>query len=242
MSRQAESSARRVGRGLCGCLLDCSPGEFPGLLNSPGIDMVEWRIDEFARKYSNEQLTPFFEVLSTSSRHALLATNRPEREMGSFIGPEELRLDMLDRAVRSGAEWVDLEHDIADDNVTRFRRTGAKVLVSRHSPAETPSRRDLRAWLEKMCKTGADALKIATYAHGEEDNLRVLELIPLARKEFQTDLIAFCMGPAGKWSRFACLFLGSPWTYTQLPDQPRAAPGQLSVAEVRTVLDIVERL
>jgi 3-dehydroquinate dehydratase type I len=87
-----------------------------------------------------------------------------------------------------------------------------------------------------MRKTGADALKIVTMARTGEDNLRVLELIPLAAKEFGIDLVAFCMGPEGKWSRLVSIFLGSPWTYAQLAGQSAAAPGQISVSEVSALM------
>ena len=118
--------------------------------------------------------------------------------MGAFAGREDVRLRMLEDAAKSGADWIDLEHDACVDMIAPLREAGAKVLLSWHSPAETPGRKILRAKLESMCKPGADALKIVTMAQSDEDNLRVLELIPLARKELGVDLIAFCMGPAGK--------------------------------------------
>ncbi|MEN6440615.1 MAG: type I 3-dehydroquinate dehydratase [Syntrophobacter sp.] len=235
------TGSRRVGRGICGCLLNCELDEFSGYLNHPNIDMVEWRIDEFLLRHPRERMPLFNGKISASPRHALMATNRPVRELGSFEGPEDLRLKTIEEAAVAGAEWVDIEHDVALQFVPRFHEAGARVLVSWHSPAETPSGRDLRARLEKMCKTGADAIKIATLARTDEDNLRVLELIPLARKEFNIDLIAFCMGSAGKWSRIAALFLGSPWTYARMPGQPPAAPGQLSAEEIGTVVDLMER-
>ena len=150
--------------------------------------------------------------------------------MGAFAGREDLRLRMLEDAAKSGADWIDLEHDAGVDDIAPFREAGAKVLLSWHSPAETPAREILRAKLESMRKTGADALKIVTMARSDEDNLRVLELIPLAGKEFGIDLVAFCMGPAGRWSRLVSIFLGSPWTYAQFEGQSATAPGQLSVS------------
>ncbi|MEM5789489.1 MAG: chorismate mutase [Syntrophobacteraceae bacterium] len=240
MAARGHYSPHRAGRGICGCLVNCSPEEFSDYINHPELDMVEWRIDEFCKSYSEERMVEFFTLLSASPRHGILVTNRPMREMGSYGGTEDERLELISRAVTAGAEWVDLEHDVAGDNIASFRNQGAKVLVSYHSPSETPSRASLRARLEAMCKTGGDAIKIATFARSEEDTLRVLELIPLARREFQTDLIAFCMGPAGRWSRPACLVFGSPWTYAFIPGQPPAAPGQLSTMEIRTVLDILE--
>ena len=181
----------------------------------------------------------FLSALSVKPRLPVIATNRPVREMGDFAGREDLRLSMLEEAAKSGAEWIDLEHDADVDYIARFRQAGAKVLVSWHSPAETPSREILHQKLESMRKRGADALKMVTFAQSGEDNLRVLELIPLAEKEFGIDLIAFCMGPAGKWSRLVSIFLGSPWTYAQFEGQSAAAPGQLSVSEMRALMCIL---
>jgi 3-dehydroquinate dehydratase I len=225
--------------GICGCLLDCTPEDFPGYLNYPGIDILEWRIDEFSRKFPEDRLNLFLKALSQSPRHPVIATNRPLREMGSFEGPDDLRLQMLSEAARSGADWIDLEHDVAQERITDFRKHDTKILVSWHNPAETPARLVLRSRLEKMCKTEADALKIVTTARTEEDNLRVLELIPLARREFDIDLIAFCMGPLGAWSRLVSVLLGSPWTYARIPGQATAAPGQFTVAQVRDLLEIM---
>jgi 3-dehydroquinate dehydratase I len=228
--------------GICGCLVECSSEEFPRWLNHPEVDLVEWRMDKFANRYSMEEMKSFLSVLSVKQRLPVIATNRPVQEMGAFAGREDLRLSMLEEAAKSGADWIDLEHHAGVDDIAAFRQAGAKVLLSWHSPAETPSRRILRAKLESMCKAGADALKIVTMAQSGEDNLRVLELIPLAGKEFGIDLIAFCMGPAGKWSRPVSIFLGSPWTYAQLEGQSAAAPGQLSVSELRTLIRCIDLL
>lgn len=227
--------------GICGCLVDCTPAEFAVCLNYPGVDLVEWRIDRFAAVLQDNELNSLFDLLSREGRHPVIATNRPVREIGEFAGSEELRLRMLVRAAEAGADWIDIEHDSGVKEYTDFRRYGGKVLVSWHNPLETPSREILRARLENMCKTGADAVKIVTLAQSDEDNLRVLELVPHARKEYGIDLIAFCMGPIGKWGRLASLFLGSPWTYAYLPGRSTAAPGQLSVSEMRDLLRIIGR-
>ncbi len=226
---------------ICGCLLECSPQEFPSWLNHAEVDLVEWRMDKFAENHSMEEMKSFFSALSVKQRLPVIATNRPVREMGAFAGPEDLRLGMLEEAAKSGADWIDLEQDAGADDIARFRQAGAKLLLSWHSPAGTPSKPILRAKLESMRKTGADALKITTLAQWADDNLRVLELIPLAGKELGIDLIAFCMGAAGKWSRLVNIFLGSPWTYAQFEGQSAAAPGQLSVSEMRALIRSIGR-
>ncbi len=221
---------------ICGCLVGCSSQEFSRWLNHPEVDLVEWRIDLFANRYSMEEMKSFFSTLSIKNRLPVIATNRPIREMGAFSGREDFRLSMLEEAAKCGAEWIDLEHDADLDRISGLRQAGAKVLLSWHDPVETPPREVLHAKLNLMRKTGADALKMVTLAKSSEDNLRVAELIPLAREEFGIGLIAFCMGEAGKWSRLANIFLGSPWTYAQFDEQSATAPGQLTVSELRMLI------
>ena len=222
--------------GLCGCLAECSPEEFPAWLRHPEVDMVEWRMDMSLEKSSPKRMEAFLTALSEGPRLPVIATNRPLREMGAFSGPEDLRLQMLQDAAKSGAEWIDLEHDADMGSMAAFREAGAKVLLSWHSTAGTPPREILHSKLESMSKAGADALKIATLARSDEDNLRVLELIPMAEKRFGIDLIAFCMGSAGRWSRVVSIFLGSPWTYAQFEGQSATAPGQFTVPEMRELI------
>ncbi|SPF39360.1 3-dehydroquinate dehydratase [Syntrophobacter sp. SbD1] len=222
---------------VCGCLVECSSQEFPGWLNHAEADLVEWRMDKFATRCPAGEMESFLTALRVRPRLPIIATNRPVREMGDFDGREDLRLSLLEEAAKSGAEWIDLEHDADMDYIDRFRQAGAKVLVSWHSPSGTPSRKILHQKLEILQKTGADALKMVTFAQSGEDNLRVLELIPLAEKEFGIDLIAFCMGPAGKWTRLVSIFLGSPWTYAQFEGQSATAPGQISVSGMRALIE-----
>lgn len=221
---------------ICGCLGECSLEKFPQWLNLPEIDLLEWRMDRFAHSRSPGEMRLFCEALRSKPRLPVIATNRPVRQMGDFQGDEDSRLSMLEDAARCGADWVDLEDDTSAENLARFKSTGARVLLSWHDPAGTPSEKFLRTKLEVMAKGGADALKIAALARSAEDNLRVLQLIPFARNEFGVDLVAFCMGPAGKWSRVASIFMGSPWTYAQLEGQFATAPGQFSAPALRALI------
>jgi len=236
---EGKEARPRIGTGICGCLAECSAEEFPVWLQYPDVDLIEWRMDLFAAKFTSGQMGFFLRALSRRPRLPVIATNRPLREMGAFSGREDLRLGMLEEAVKSGAEWIDLEHDSDIGCVAAFREAGARVLLSWHSPEGTPPGDVLRARLESMSMKGADALKIVTMARTHEDNLRVLELIPLSGKQFGVDLIAFCMGPAGTWSRIASVFLGSPWTYAQFEGRSATAPGQLTVPEMR---DLIRRI
>ncbi|NIS60800.1 MAG: type I 3-dehydroquinate dehydratase, partial [Proteobacteria bacterium] len=86
--------------------------------------------------------------------------------------------------------------------------------------------------------TGANIIKIVTYANTMEDNLRVLELIPHARKR-GLEIIAFCMGEMGRISRVMAALLGSYFSYASLEKGAESAPGQLTVQEMEVISRIV---
>jgi 3-dehydroquinate dehydratase-1 len=224
---------------LCGCMLDVPPNEIARFLSYPDVDLVEWRLDAFIRAHSLDLTLDSFSYLSAASRHAVVATNRPTWEGGAFEGSEELRLEVLKKAVGAGAEWVDLEGCLEEDRLQWFKASRAKVLLSHHNFSGTPDSAGLRSEAEELAKKQPHAIKIVTYANEPSDNLRVLDLIPFCRNELGMDAIAFCMGPLGRWSRAACLLLGSPWTYVQLEQQESAAPGQFGAAEMRALLEMI---
>ncbi|MGV8074099.1 MAG: type I 3-dehydroquinate dehydratase [Syntrophobacteraceae bacterium] len=225
---------------LCGCLTDVDdPDQVRLYLQHPEIDLLEWRLDSFIHRHSLESTVDALRNLSVTPRLPVLATNRPKREGGAYEGSEEARIKVLRKAVESGAEWVDIEDDVPAAELDSFRSEKVQVLLSHHDFNGTPTRSALQKLAERMAQKETHAVKIVTHAHTPEDNLKVLELIPFGRRELGRDVIAFCMGPLGRWSRLACILLGSPWTYVHLPAQPPAAPGQLNVEGMRALLDIM---
>jgi len=218
---------------LCGCFVHTSAEMLTKALHQPGLALLEWRLDIFLAANSMKETLEALELLREPQRLPVLVTNRPTREGGLFSRSEEERIGVLEKAVEAGAEWVDLEMDVNPEIVARFQSLGSRVLLSHHDFVSTPGDRELRKWTEQMAQRRPQAVKIVTQAKSPEDNLRVLGLIPWARGRLGQAPIAFCMGPMGCWSRLACLLLGSPWTYVQLPGQNAAAPGQLSLDDVK---------
>ncbi len=224
---------------ICGCLLNASMDELPRYLKHPHIDLLEWRLDSFIHNNGQRKAIQAMHTLSTLDRHPVVATNRPEREGGLFAGAEEERISVLQKAVEYGADWIDLEDDVHDDHLEWFQTADVRILISHHDFGKTPERVTLQRLVENMAKKGANAVKIATLAQCPEDNLKILDLITFGKKKLAVDVIAFCMGPLGRWSRLACVLLGSPWTYAQLTGQTSAAPGQLTVEELRAALELI---
>lgn len=221
---------------LCGSLLDASPLELGFYMNHPQVDLVEWRLDAFIGNSRSNSIAEGMRWLSTASRLPVLVTNRPVRMGGSFEGDEASRVQHLFRAGSAGADWIDLEADTPREMVEAARGQGFRILLSHHDFSMTPERKTLRRMIEMMAAQGPHAIKLVTFAHAHDDNLRLLELIPFGRRELGIEVIAFCMGDTGRWSRVACLLLGSSWTYVQLPEQASAAPGQYTALQMRAFL------
>ena len=210
---------------LCGCVTDVSPEKLRGLLHHPEVDLLEWRLDLFSMRYGLKETLAALAVLSSFPRHPVVATNRPKREGGMFEGTEEQRFEILRKAVEAGAEWVDLEDWVEEGRLRNFGGRNARLLLSHHDFSATPDRLALQRLAETMARKRPHAIKIVTYARTPEDNLRVLELIPFGRQELGMEVLAFCMGPLGRWSRLVSLLLGSPWAYVRFPSCHRPPKG-----------------
>jgi 3-dehydroquinate dehydratase-1 len=164
----------------------------------------------------------------------VIATNRLAAEGGRWQGDEAARLHLLTEALDQGVTGLDLE--LAADPAWRrelaSRRGETKLILSWHDFSGTPAAAQLDEVLEEMLDTEADIVKLVAMARQPEDNLRLLSLIPRAQARGK-DIIAFCMGPLGKWSRLAAPLLGSFLTFAPFSKQGASAPGQVTVNDLK---------
>jgi len=186
-------------------------------------------------------LQPELKRLFRTRPGKVIATNRLESEGGRWRGSEADRRRILEEALALGADCLDLE--LAADAAWRrelwSRRGSTKMILSWHDFSGTPESSRLEAVLQEMLAADADILKIVTQAREPADNLRVLSLIPQARAAGR-EIIAFCMGPAGKWSRVVAPYLGSFLTFAPFSKKGASAPGQLTVNEIRRLWKLMK--
>lgn len=156
----------------------------------------------------------------------VVITCRRQEDRGQWSGTEEQRLTVLREAIIGGADYVDLEIDVAP-SVPRYGDT--KRIVSYHNFEETPL--DLNRIYSEISKCDPDVIKIVTMANSQEDNLRILDLVRSAT----IPTVGFCMGEFGITSRLLCGQYGSPFTYAGFSRSREMAPGQLTFAEVRNL-------
>jgi len=190
--------------------------------------LAELRLDYLA--------DPDLPTLLAPPRGPVIVTNRLPAEGGRWQGSESRRQALLTQALTLGAEYVDVEFN-ADPQWRRdllAQRGRSRIILSWHDFAGDASPHRLADTLLAMCAAGADIVKIVAQAHTPADALALLALIPAAR-ERQQEIIAFAMGPAGKYSRLVAPLLGSYLTYAVLTPGQESAPGQLTVADCLAV-------
>lgn len=184
-----------------------------------GAELVELRLDWLSR-------LPNLGRLLEDSPCPVVITCRRRIDQGRWRGTEDQRRTILRSAIADGADYVDLEDDVATE-IPRYGKT--KRIISHHNFKETPSNLDeIHA---RMCKRDPDIIKLVTMANTPADNIRMLRLVEAA----DVPTIGFCMGETGLTSRILTGKYGAPFTYATFSTSRALAPGQLSFDEMRKI-------
>jgi len=197
-------------------------------------DMIEIRLDvmeEFDLK----------KIIGSATK-PVLVTYRSKKEGGRGSAGYGTRVRYLSDAMEASADYVDVEFSIPLEHRQKIfqKRGSCGIVVSLHVRNGTPSREKLEGVFKTMVATGADVVKIVTWARNREDNLRLLELIPRARA-IGIKIIAFCMGPLGRISRIASPLMGGYVTFASLESGEESASGQIPAPDMKKMLEILSR-
>ena len=205
------------------------------IARSAGLaDILELRMDLLADGDLKGLLTA---ARTAAPAVRVLVTNRP----GAATEAEKERIDVLLEAVNLGADYVDLELTTAAVWREKVRALiglnegRTRLIISHHDFERTPPRRDLIGLFNEAVRSGAQVTKIVTMARSPQDNLTLLSLLPYARRR-NWEIVAFCMGEQGKMSRVMAPLLGALFTFGALEQGFESAPGQLTVTEMRQIL------
>jgi len=186
-------------------------------LAEQGVELVELRLDYIRRSVNLRRLLEF--------RHCpVVATCRRKHEGGRWEHSESDRVMLLRTAIADGADYVDIEMDVAD-KIPRYGHT--QRIVSYHNFDETPD--NLEEIHHKMAQMDPDIIKIATMANNPIDNIKCLRLC----RDSEIPTTAFCMGEMGLISRVLCGRSGAPMTYATFSEDRQMAPGQLSYTQMK---------
>jgi 3-dehydroquinate dehydratase/shikimate dehydrogenase len=174
----------------------------------------------------------------------VIATFRRKMNGGEFQGSEAEQMKVIEAAIAAGLPYIDLEVETVESflrgSVDSLKGHSARIIVSYHNFESTPE--ELSAIYQRLLATRPDVLKIATMAKSFGDNLRILDLIALGKKD-RLPVIAVAMGELGIYSRILGPPRGALLTYGSLEEGRETAPGQLTaddLAEVYGIDDIDE--
>jgi len=184
-----------------------------------GVQLVELRLDYIQGEVQVKRLLK-------DRPCPVIVTCRRRADGGRWELSEQQRLTILRTAIVEGADYVDLEDDIAA-GVPRYGAT--KRIVSHHDFTKTPA--DLTLLHKRLAGMDADIVKIAAMANHPTDNLRMLELVHASR----IPTVGICMGDIGVPTRILGGRAGAPFTYATFNDDRVLAPGQIGWQRMRDV-------
>ncbi|MFM8952190.1 MAG: shikimate dehydrogenase [Planctomycetaceae bacterium] len=182
-----------------------------------GVPLVELRLDYIQGAVQVKRLL-------AERPCPVIVTCRRVADGGRWEQSEEARRMLLRTAIVEGADYVDLEDDIAA-TVPRYGKT--KRIVSHHDFQKTPA--DLTLLHRRLADLDADIVKIAAMANHPTDNLRMLEMVHAAR----IPTVGICMGDIGAPTRILTGRAGAPFTFATFHDDRVLAPGQIGWRQMR---------
>ena len=165
----------------------------------------------------------------------LIVTCRDAAEGGVNDLPEELRVEVLCRAVELGAEYVDCEYanygkiHIRERIESAFEcGTKTRLILSAHN--FHGNFEDLQMIYDSIIALNSDAIpKIVYTAKHINDCFEAFDLL----HDTQGDLIVLCMGKTGLISRILAGKLGAYLTFACIDEGKSTAPGQISANQMK---------
>ena len=186
--------------------------------------------------YLEQDPSALFEQLDP--RRTIVVTRRLKLEKPKQPSSERLRLL---QALALKDFWIDLDLHSQKEDLESLRTTvpQAKILLSYHNYARTPSTEELQDILNQMTSYSPQIRKIATQCQSEHDALRLLELLLSNRTAGK--IVIQGMGEFGIPVRIFGAIWGNFLTYAPVKAENASAPGQLTRAELSDIFKAVQR-
>ncbi|CAJ2510675.1 Uu.00g063000.m01.CDS01 [Anthostomella pinea] len=208
-----------------------------------GSDAVELRVD-LLDDLSPESVGNQVSLLRSAAKLPIIFTLRSKSQGGRFsYASEKEVLPLYRTAMRIGVEYVDLEMSLSDetlDTILRCRGGSTRLIASHHDPEGRLSWKNggWQPWYNRALQYG-DVIKLVGVAQKVDDNFALASFRDRMFAAHGKPIIGLNMGTLGKLSRVLNGFL-TPVSHPDLPF--KAAPGQLSAAEIRGGLSLIGEL
>lgn len=219
-----------------------------------GVDAIELRVDLLRSPKDFDSLGPYIAptsyvadqiaTLRRATSLPIVFTVRTVAQGGSFPDTEEDKaFELLNLAVRLGVEYIDIEISLSEKKIKDLasRKGYSQVIASWHDWSGQMK------WNSVVVKEKydianrlGDIIKIVGKANSIEDNFELYDFVSRANgAPGAKPIIAINMGVEGQMSRILNTTF-SPVSHPLLPS--KAAPGQLSFAEIQKALHLIGQL
>ena len=189
-----------------------------------GADLIEIRFDAMTA------LPDELDQLANAGVPTI-ATLRSRTQGGSWKGTDEEKLHFLQKAVRSGFHYVDLESDFSLLAEAPRLLKDAKLIVSHHDFDKTPKVSEIVQTMVSLAPRG-DIVKVAYKTNGPGEVLALAEAA-MAYSATENEFLAIGMGDIGGVTRVLHERVGSSFTYASLSPSKEVAPGQIDLASLK---------
>ncbi|CRK42579.1 hypothetical protein BN1723_005381 [Verticillium longisporum] len=201
-----------------------------------GSDAVELRVD-LLQDQTPESVARQVSALRSAAGMPIIFTLRTVSQGGRFPDADHTQaLSLYILALRMGVEFIDLEMTWPEhilQTVTNLKGR-SRIIASHHDPRGELSWKN-GSWTPfyNRASQWGSVIKLVGTAQSMEDNYDLARFKSDMLASHPTPIIALNMGALGKLSRVLNGFL-TPVSHPALPF--KAAPGQLSAAEIRRAL------
>lgn len=220
--------------------------ECASLVSCP-LDMLEWRVDYLMNMegiHLVQDLEKAYNIIRKYFKDTpLLTTVRTKSQGGVHKTPSGEYLSVLSLIINSHwADILDVEygHELMDTRVliSQAKAKGISVLMSYHKFKRAMSETELIDTLENMKSLKADILKIAVMPKTPKDVAALISAAARVGEAYPgTPIVTIGMGELGQLTRIAGNQMGAPMTFAA--GLEASAPGQLTAAEVKTIIDVM---
>ncbi|MCQ6280801.1 type I 3-dehydroquinate dehydratase [Bacillus sp. EB600] len=207
-------------------------------------DVVEWRVDCYKEVENLDEVKDVIAMLkNVFIDELILFTFRSHKEGGNKEISNEFYVKLNQTAILTkNIDLVDVELFNEENHVnailTTAKENGVYVIMSNHDFFKTPPKEEIISRLRKMQEYGADIPKIAVMPKSVEDVITLLDATNTMKTEYAgRPIITMSMGGTGVISRLTGEVFGSAFTFGA--GKEASAPGQIPVAELRSVLKIL---
>ena len=248
MSKIVKVKNVNIGQGrpkICAIVLGQTEGEILELAkrsNEENCDLIEFRVDHYEYALELDKVKGLLRRLRKTAKKPIIFTFRTAREGGKKECSHEYYKELLTMvAENSLCELIDVEESaVAGDNefISLLKDLGAYVIVSKHDFTRTPDKDEIMRTFIDMERKGADIIKAAYMPLNKKDVLNLMAAAEEMTSSYAScPVITISMGQLGMVTRVLGEFIESAITFASITKA--SAPGQINVAGIEEVLDII---